>query len=526
MLLAGGCGGDGTSQESFPLCADDPGPAPLRRMTRFEYGRTISDLTGVAVSVADKLPPDEETLGFDDIADAYSVSSLHAAAYLDVAELAATTLTADVARLTAIAGCDPTVGDAACVDTFIAGFGRRAWRRPLDPDELQSMRQIYTDTADPTPTDGIAGVVAAVLQSPQFMYRPEPAIGGPAATPLEPFALATRLALLLTGAAPDDALLTAAASGGLDAEAGLLAETDRLLAGPRAAELFVHVATQWWEVDGLETLDKDRNLYRTWTDATPGALAEETRLFLADAWQATPNMKTLLTAPVTFVDADLAAFYGLPAPAGAGFQRVDLDPAHAAGLLTQGAFLAEHAKADQTSPTLRGKFVRAKLFCHAPPPPPPDIVVRPPTVDPRLSTRERFAQHTADARCATCHLMMDPIGFAFEHYDAAGRWRDIDGGKPVDATGDLTGTDVDGALDGVPSLAARLAASDEVASCTATQWFRYAFGRAEQSPGDLCTVGKLAAAFKGANGSGDFRKMVRATVRMGAFRNRPPETSP
>ena len=96
----------------------------------------------------------------------------------------------------------------------------------------------------------------------------------------------------------------------------------------------------------------------------------------------------------------------------------------------------------------------------------------------------------------------------------------------MDATGDLTGTDVVGALDGVPGLAARLAASDEVASCTATQWFRYAFGRAEQSQGDLCTVGKLAAAFKGANGSGDFRKMVRATVRMGAFRNRPPETSP
>ncbi len=104
MLLAGGCGGDGTSQESFPLCADDPGPAPLRRMTRFEYGRTISDLTGVAASVADQLPPDEETLGFDDIADAYSVSSLHAARYLDVAELAAATLTANAARLTAVAG--------------------------------------------------------------------------------------------------------------------------------------------------------------------------------------------------------------------------------------------------------------------------------------------------------------------------------------------------------------------------------------------------------------------------------------
>ena len=194
------------------------------------------------------------------------------------------------------------------------------------------MQQLYTDTADPGPTDGIAGVVAAMLQSPQFIYRPEPATGGGAAR--RPAGTASRWrrgsSLLLTGAGPDDALLAAAASGGLDTEAGLLAETDRLLAGPRAAELFVHVATQWWELERLETLDKDRSLYRTWTDATPAALAEETRLFLADAWQGTPNLKTLLTAPVTFVDADLAAFYGLPAPAGAGFQRVDLDPARAA----------------------------------------------------------------------------------------------------------------------------------------------------------------------------------------------------
>jgi hypothetical protein len=529
VLLAGACGGGGTTTETFPICADEPGPAPLRRMTRFEYGRTISDLTGVAVSIADTLPPDEETLGFDDIADAYSVSSLHAVSYLDAAEQAAATLTGNGARLTAVASCDPTTGDAECVASFIAAFGRRAWRRPLDPDEVQAMQQVYTDTADPGPVDGVAAVVATMLQSPQFIYRPEPqetTKSDTTTTPLEPYALATRLSLLLTGAGPDDTLLAAAQSGALATEAGLLEQTDRLLEGTRAAELFVHVATQWWEIGGMATVDKDRNLYRTWTDTTAAALAEETRLFLTNAWQETPNLKTLLTAPVTYVDADLATFYGLPAPAGSGYQRVDLDPSRAAGLLTQGSFLATHAKADQTSPVLRGKFVRAKLFCSPPPPPPPDIVVRPPTVDPRLSTRQRFAQHTADARCATCHALMDPIGFAFENYDAAGRWRDIDGGQAVDATGDLTGTDVDGALDGVPSLATKLVDSAEVANCTATQWFRYAFGRSEQSKGDLCTVGKLAAAFQGTNGNGDFKKMVRATVRMATFRNRPPEESP
>jgi hypothetical protein len=521
-LLAGACGGDQTStDDSFPLCSSDPGPAPLRRITRFEYGRTLSDLTGVPASIADRLPPDEKTLGFDDIAAAYSVSSLHAAGYLDAAEVAAATLAGDAVRLAAVASCDPTTGDMACVARFIDAFGQRAWRRPLESDELQAMQQLYTDTADPGPPDGIAGVVAAMLQAPQFLYRPEPTTATDS-QPLEPYALATRLSLLLTGAGPDDALLAAAASGALDSEDGLLAQTDRLLTAPRAAELFVHVATQWWELDTVPALDKDRSLYRTWTDATPGALAEETRLFLTDAWQGTPNITTLLTAPVTFVDANLALFYGVPAPGGSGFQRVDLDPTRAAGLLTQGSFLAEHAKADQTSPVLRGKFVRANMLCDPPPPPPPDIVVMPPTVDPRLSTRQRFAQHTADQRCASCHAEMDPIGFAFEHYDAAGHWRDIDGGQPVDATGMLTGTDVDGALDGVPSLAMRLAGSAQVADCAATQWFRYAFGRQEVSTGDVCAIGKLTSALQ----SGDFRTMVRATVRMAAFRNRPPEASP
>jgi len=123
-------------------------------------------------------------------------------------------------------------------------------------------------------------------------------------------------------------------------------------------------------------------------------------------------------------------------------------------------------------------------------------------------------------------MFLDPIGFTFEHYDAAGRWRDTDGGgQAVDATGELTGTDVDGLLDGVPSLAAQLARSEQVADCAATQWFRYAFGRNERTGGDACAIDAMAGALSGAGG--DFRKMVRATVRMAAFRNRPPqEVSP
>ncbi len=517
-----GGGGGGNTTQGAPLCADDPGPAPLRRITRFEYGRTIADLTGVDPSVAQALPPDEETMDFDDIATAYSVSSLHAERYLEVAEQAAAALSADVAGMTVLAGCDPTGGDTTCVSAFISAFGNRAWRRPLTDDELAAMLQLYTDTADPGPTDGLAGVVAAMLQSPQFIYRPEPKPAtATASQPVDGYALATRLAYLLTGAGPDPTLLEAAGAGALATETGLLAQTDRLLDDTRASELFVHFASEWWEIEALGTLEKDEALYPAWTDTTPAALGQETTDFLVDAWQSGPTLTALLTAPVTFADASLAAYYGLAAPSGAGYQRIALDPNRAAGMLTQGSFLAVHAKADQTSPVQRGKFVRAQLFCTPPPPPPPSIVVAPPVVDPRLPTRQRFAQHTADPECSGCHALMDPIGFAFEHEDPIGRWRDTDADVPVDATGALTGTDVDGALDGVPSLAARLAQSAEVGTCAATQWFRYAFGRSEQTSGDLCAIGALAGVLTGPGG--DFKQMVRQTVRLAAFRNIPPE---
>ncbi|HXJ21333.1 MAG TPA: DUF1592 domain-containing protein [Polyangia bacterium] len=514
-----GChsGGAGTTTTtSSPLCATDPGPAPLRRITRFEYGHALADLTGVDPSIAQNLPPDEETMDFDDIATVYSVSSLHAERYLEAAEQAAAALVANAPLLAAFGSCDPTAGDAGCVAAFTGAFGRRAWRRALTGDEQQAMLQLYAATAAPGPADGVQGVVAAMLQAPQFLYRPEPALDG--------YALATRLAFMLTAAPPDETLLQAAERGDLATESGLLAQTDRLLAAGRAADLFVHFASEWWEVEGIDTIDKNRSLLRNWTDDTPAALATETSMFLADAWNSGPTLASLLTAPVTFADASLASYYGLPAPAGTGYQRIALDPTRAAGMLTQGAFLAVHAKADQTSPVLRGKFVRAQLFCHPPPPPPPTVVVAPPVVDPRLPTRQRFAQHTADPFCASCHEYMDPIGFAFEHMDATGVWRDTDADQPVDATGSLTDTDVDGDLDGIPSLATKLAGSAQVASCAATQWFRYAFGRSEQTGGDLCTIAALAATLSAPGG--DFKQMVRQTVRMAEFRNLPPESQP
>jgi hypothetical protein len=497
-------------------------PNPLRRLTRFEYGRTVQDLTGVESSIASTLPPDEESLGFLNIADAYSVSTLHATKYLEIAEKIADRLAISGERLTAFAGCDP-VSDAACVEPFVKSFGQRAYRRPVEAAELSSMVALFEATSRGEPRDGLRAVVATMLQSPQFLYRPEPA---PIPTPetaetrlVDPYVLATRLSYLLTASAPDEALLARAGDGSLVTDAGLEAEANRLLESPRALEAFTHFLHQWWELGTLPAVEKDRRLFRTWSSDLPAAFAEELRLFVADAWQSQPTLETLLGAPYTFADASLASFYGYPVPAGAGFQKILLDPARASGILTQGALLATHAKADQTSPIHRGKFVRARLFCTPPPPPPPTIIVRPPSVNPRLSTRERFQQHVADASCAGCHQLMDPIGFAFENYDATGRYRETDAEKPVDASGELLGTDVDGTFDSVPELAERLLESEQVRDCVATQWFRYAFGRSEQSEADTCAIGVLSDELR--RERGDLRAMMRATVKQPLFRRTP-----
>lgn len=513
-----GCHGSGATPAAPACVVSDPGPAPIRRLTRFEIGRSLADVLGVPSSLADNLPPDEESQGYDNSATAYSVSALHATELLDMGNNAATAFVADSARLTAVAACDPTTAAAdggACVTAFIKALGGKLWRRPLEDDETADLVALNAATGASDQTAGVTAVIAAMVQAPAFVYRPElPAAAGPTA-PLPAYALATRLAYLVTSTAPDDQLLASAADGSLTAPAVLAAQTERLLATTRALESFQHWINEWWELEALPAVEKDTNLYRNWTDDLPAAFAQETNLFLADAWQSGPTLAKLLTGTTTFADANLATFYGYPLPAQAGFQPIALDPTRASGLLTQGSFLATHAQANQTSPVQRGKFVRARLFCTTPPPPPPDLVVTPPTVDPRFSTRQRYQMHSEDPSCSGCHSLMDPIGFSFEHFDATGAWRDVDGGQPVDATGALTGTDVDSDLDGVVSLSARLVKSDEVRGCVATQWFRWAFGRTEVSADDLCTINTLSGALAGAGG--DLRSLVRTTVKTPTF---------
>jgi hypothetical protein len=180
--------------------------------------------------------------------------------------------------------------------------------------------------------------------------------------------------------------------------------------------------------------------------------------------------------------------------------------------------MANFAKADQTDPVHRGKFVRERLLCQVVPPPPVDAMVTPPVVSPDATTRERFAQHQADPACAGCHLMMDSIGLGFEHYDAMGQWRDDENGLPIDATGELVGSDMAGPFNGAIELAQKLAQSTDVANCIADTWFRFAQGRSE-SPDDEATLTALKASF--AASEYRLRDLVVALTQTSAFRFRP-----
>jgi hypothetical protein len=476
-------------------------PAPLRRLTRFEYQNAVSDVFGSELPIEDLFPRDEVALGFDNQAGTLGTTDLHVEGYLEAATAIAEWLVADPARLTAISGCSEA--SAECLTALADALGRRLLRRPLSQAELEAS----LEGADVTTPDGFSDravwTVATLLQNPEFLYRFERASAAESNALASPWVLASRLSFLMWGSVPDQGLLDAAASNALATRADVEREARRLVADDRARRGLLHFYLQWLKLSEFSLVDKDPRLFTRWNDELRDELGRETRRFLeAVLWEDDARFETLMTAPYTFANAVLSDFYELPIdePDATELVRKDFGPGvPRRGLLTHASILSAQAKANQTDPIHRGKFVRTQFFCTEPPPPPPDLVVSPPVLDPRKTTRERFADHRAADACAGCHDMLDPVGFIFEHYDAIGRYRATENDAPVDATGYLSETDVSGTIDGVPELASRLAESGEVRRCVIKQWFRFTFGRGE-TEADACTLDKLERVFSKTRG--------------------------
>jgi hypothetical protein len=524
-----GAPGPGTS--GMPGAQPGPGPAPapagvsaavapLRRLTATQYRNTVRDLLGLpdAATAAAALPADD-TVGGRFYSNVLTpLQGLDLDKYATAAEAIAARA---VANLGAIAPCDrPAVGDAglACARRFIQSFGKRAYRRPTTAAEAARLEALYL-AGGPDHAAGLELVIAALLQSPKFLYLPEPTAAAPAGkvVAIDPWAMASRLSYFLTASMPDDELFAAAESGALARPEETARQAARLMRDRRFRDTVVHFHQQWLQLGELGGAEKDVKLFPTWTPALKTALAEESRRFIEHVFgdAGDRRLDTLLGASFSFLDGPLYEHYGVPAAG--SWQRVELPREQRAGILTQAGLLATLAHDDRTSYILRGKMVREAIFCAKVPDPPGDIPPEGP-LPAGTSARERAAAHRNNPSCAVCHELFDPIGFAFESYDPIGRHRTRDAaGAAIDTRVSLTGTTaLDGPVAGPVELARKLASADEVRDCVARQWMRFALGR-DDAADDAASLAAATRAFREA--SGQLPELLTAVARSDAFRH-------
>ena len=317
---------------------------------------------------------------------------------------------------------------------------------------------------------------------------------------------------------PDQALFEAAEQGRLNTSEGILEEGRRMLGDARAKDSLRYFHSQLFGTGGLDHLERDAEYYPTFEPGMGVLFRQETEHFLEDVvWNGAGDLATIFTAPYTFVNEALATFYGIPGVTGDAFQKVNLDTARRSGLLTQASILTLTTPGSRTDPVVRGKWVYTKILCGKVDDPPPDVPELPEPV-PGQSVRDRLALHRAAAECAGCHVLMDPIGFAFENFDGVGLWRDTENGVAIDTSGEIAESDVAGPINGVLELSQRVAQSRDVRNCYAGRFMTYAYGRAITS-NDSCSRAALETAFEQAQGN--IKELMLAVTQTDGFLLRP-----
>jgi hypothetical protein len=539
---ASGSGGSGSANGPIdvsdvigvdPLQLPDGVPTNARvlRLSYEEYDRALKDLLHLPVEESLNFPAEQAGLGpYVGYADLRVGERL-----LTELERSATSLAERVVgsaeAYAAVVGCDPAA--AGCRDQFIDGFGLRAFRRPLSTSEQARYRAIFDRGAELLASgnafrDGVQLTLQAILQSPKLLYRIEVGDGASDAVGvrLSGYEVATRLSFMLAGTTPDAELLAAARDGALATPEGIVAAARRLVSGPGFEERALSFHERWMQLDELGSLAKDAVTFPTFSPELVTSMRGEAQRFVrAVTLEGNGAVSALLTSPFGFVDQRLAGLYGLQGAFGSELTRVD----HAAGsgrlgLFTQAAFLAGHSSSSSgTSPILRGVFLLRRVACSNIPDPPPGAQMQEPTMPPASevrTTRDYFSWKTSMAACAGCHTLINPTGFAFEHFDGLGQWRDSDRGAPVDTTGTLRLGTKELAFGGASELLAALAQEPQVQACYAKNWLQFAYGRREEE-GDSRALGLAAQRLQ----AGDFsiRDLAVALTERPAFNHLPPK---
>jgi mono/diheme cytochrome c family protein len=360
--------------------------------------------------------------------------------------------------------CQPTSprAEAACARRILSTLARRAFRRPVGEDEVEALIGFYEDGRKQGGFEsGIQNALRLILASPKFLFRAEP--DPPRVAPgtiyrLGDLELASRLSFFLWSSIPDDELLNAAAQGKLKDARELERQVRRMLADPRAEGLARNFAGQWLFLRNLQSHAPDNSAFPNFDHNLRQAFRRETEMLFDAVRREDRSVLDLLNADFTFVNERLARHYGIPNVYGTRFRRVTLTDANRRGLLGHGSVLTVTSYPNRTSPVLRGKWILENILGTPPPPPPPNVpalsdsgdVGRPQTV------RERLETHRQNPACASCHRVMDPLGFSLENFDAVGQWRTREEGGPVDASGQLAdGTEVNGPISLRQALARR-----------------------------------------------------------------------
>lgn len=483
-----GASGSGASSTAGAASAGGSGGGPsvgteaahkaIHRLSNLEYDNTVRDLTGTALRFEHTFVS-EEVEGFDNIATSLSMSPRQVEDYFVAARQVSADVFANPELRSRLVTCAPDA-DPACAAQVIGELGLRAFRRPLSSDESGSLLDKYQEAValGVGAMGALQHVLHVTLASPQFLYRvelnPEPASAAP--RKLDGYELATRLSYALWSSMPDGALFEQAASGALGSAESLVAQVDRMLSDSRSEMLVKNFAGRWFGSRRLDDHVASAAIYPDYNAALAASMQREMELYFSEFLYEDVPYSQFLTADFNFVDAPLAALYGLPAPA-EGTQRVVNASDQRVGLLGLAGFLTHTSRETRSSPIIRGKWVLDAVLC-TPLAVPPGLVIapleEPVEGEPATTVRQQIEVHRAAAACAGCHNLIDPIGLSLENFDAIGRYRaTYENGLAIDTVGTMP----DGQrVDGLPSLVTAIASSPKFLPCAADKLGTYALG--------------------------------------------------
>lgn len=486
--------------------AAPPRASTLRRLTRFQFERSVEALLGVRYDAARTFPRDAAADGFDTIGDVMFLTDLLVEKYFDAAVDIANAAYADDATRERLAGEPRAVVERLLLFAF---------RRPPTESEVDGRLALVADGDRP-----LHAVLLSILVSPHFLFRVESSHAAEQPLPLEPHELAARSSFLIWGSGPDAELLELAATGALVEDDVLRGQLARLLDDPRSRALADDFGAQWLGYRQILEAAVDFRTYEGFSDGLKRSMYEESARFVDTLVREDLPLVDLVAADWTFIDRKLAKHYGLELEP-KGFERIQVADFGRGGLLGQGSVLTITSHPDRTSPVLRGAWVLDALLGTPPPPPPPDAGALPAErgddagKDSGPTVRARLELHRAEARCASCHARIDPLGFALEEFDGVGRLRATEKGAPVDALGVLPdGTEVEGAR----ALGLYLAERPEaLARAFVERLFVYGIGRAPEAWDEPALEAVLAA---GAEREWRTRALIEAFVLSPPFRER------